>query len=239
MVFFRSGPDPELIVRDGDLVIPVEIRRNVRAVRLTLRVSQKGDRAVLTVPKAARPRRLQAFVEEHRDWLVETFRSVPEAAPFQDGASIPFRGTHILLRHSRQHRGRGTLTNGRLTIGGEPEFFARRVRDWLKAEAREAICDLVREKTKQSRLKAGRITIRDQATRWGSCAANGNLAFSWRLICADPLVLDYVVAHEVAHLRYMNHSRVFWDLTDRLAEDMASARKWLAQHGAALHRIGI
>jgi len=238
MVFFRSSPDPDLSVRDGDLVIPVTLRRNARAVRLTLRLDPRGDGAVLTAPLNARIRHLEAFLKEHRAWLIASVRAQPHPIPFEDGALLPFRGQDITLRHDPAHRGRGILADGVLTVGGAPDHFPRRVRDWLKQEARRTIADGVRVKSVQAGLRAGRITVRDQVTRWGSCAANGNLAFNWRLICADPYVLDYVVAHEVAHLRHMDHSAAFWALTATLAEDMAGGRAWLRRHGAGLHRIG-
>ncbi len=238
MGFLRSTEVTELSVREGDLHIPVAIRRNPKAVRLTLRLTPRGDGAVLTAPTRAKIRHLQAFLNDHRAWLIEAFRAVPAAIPFRDGGAVPYRGADMLLRHDPQHRGRGNLSADTLTVGGAPAHFPRRVRDWMKDEARAAITALVTEKTAIAGLKAGRITIRDQVTRWGSCASNGNLAFNWRLICADPHILDYVVAHEVAHLRHMNHSRAFWDLTDSLAEDMTGARRWLRQHGAGLHRIG-
>ena len=238
MVFFRPDPDPDLSVRDGDLVIPVTLRRNARAVRLTLRLNPRGDGAILTAPVSARIRHLETFLREHSAWLIATVRAQPHAIPFSDGGSVPFRGRDLTLRHDPRHRGRGSLEDGTLTVGGAADHFPRRVRDWLKEEARQAIAEGVREKTAAAGLKAGRITIRDQVTRWGSCAANGNLAFSWRLICAEPVVLDYVVAHEVAHLRHMDHSQAFWALTAQLAQDMAAGRAWLRRHGAGLHRIG-
>ena len=108
----------------------------------------------------------------------------------------------------------------------------------LKAEARQKIAAQVREKTAVAGLKAARITVRDQVTRWGSCAANGNLAFNWRLICAEPFVLDYVVAHEVAHLVHMDHSRRFWRIVDALCPEADAARSWLAKNGNDLMRYG-
>lgn len=239
MVFFRPSPDAELTVRSGDLCIPVTIRRNPKAVRLTLRLAPRGDGAILTAPRSTSFRHLQSFLDEHRDWLIQTYRSVPKAIPLIDGAEVSFQGRTITLRNDPNHRGKGRLVGGTLVLGGKEPHFPRRVRDWLKTEARAKISALVREKTERSDLKAGRITIRDQVTRWGSCAANGNLAFSWRLICADPKVLDYVVAHEVAHLRHMNHSHEFWALADSLSEDMTFARGWLRDRGTELHRIGM
>ena len=223
---------------DGEVTVPVTVRRDRRAVRLTLRLATRGDGAVLTAPHSIGPRRLQAFLDGHRDWLIAAARAVPPVRPFLDGASVPLQDREILLRHDPRHRGRGTVADGTLTVGGDAAFFPRRVRDWFKAEARGALSTLVRDKAASAELKPGRITVRDQTTRWGSCAANGNLSFSWRLICAPAPVLDYVAAHEVAHLAHMDHSPAFWRLAESLSADLPAARAWLRSHGAALHRIG-
>ena len=238
MGFLRTKADRDWVVRDGETAVSVTIRRDPRAVRLTLRLSPRGEGAVLTAPTAVSERALAAFLEAHRDWLIAAFRAAPAAQPFIDGARIPVQDGEVLLRHDPKHRGRGTVAGDTLTIGGGVDFFPRRVRDWLRSTARSEIGTRVRDKAASAQLRPGRITLRDQTTRWGSCAANGNLSFSWRLICAPTKVLDYVVAHEVAHLAHMNHSPAFWRLAESLSEDMPAARNWLRAHGAALHRIG-
>ena len=85
----------------------------------------------------------------------------------------------------------------------------------------------------------GRIAVRDTRSRWGSCSSKGTLSFSWRLVLAPPFVLDYLVAHEVAHLAHMNHSAAFWALARRLAPRMPEAELWLKVHGPVLHRYAL
>lgn len=234
----RLPPDQDLAVRDGDCFIPVEVRRNANARRMTLRLDAHNDRAVLTVPTRTAMRRMLAFLEEHRGWLVETYRAQPPRVPFEDGTQLPFRGRAVTIVHDPAHRGPCRLEEDVLLVGGDAPHLERRIRDFLKSEARADIVEQVRLLTKRTGLKAGRITIRDQVSRWGSCAANGNLSFNWRLVCARPEILNYVVAHEVAHLRHMNHSPAFWALTEKLSPGSRDARAWLRENGSALHRIG-
>lgn len=225
-------------MRDGDCFIPVEVRRNAKARRMTLRLDAHNDRAVLTVPTRTAMRRMRAFLDEHRDWLVETYRAQPPRIPFHHGQAIPLRDGSVTIFHDDSHRGKCRVEGDVLLVGGDSPHLERRIKDFLKGEARHDISDHVRTLTARTGLKAGRITVRDQVSRWGSCAANGNLAFNWRLICATPDILNYVVAHEVAHLRHMNHSPAFWALTEELCPGSRAARAWLREHGAALHRIG-
>jgi predicted metal-dependent hydrolase len=115
---------------------------------------------------------------------------------------------------------------------------ARRVADWLKRQARAAIAERVAETAARIDASYGRIAIRDTKSRWGSCAAGGNLNFSWRLVLTPAFVFDYVVAHEVAHLKEHNHGPGFWRLVDQLTPETERARAWLNSFGAGLHRLG-
>ncbi len=126
----------------------------------------------------------------------------------------------------------------RLCVSGSPSHASRRFTDWLKGEARKDLAARVRVHAQTLNCAPKRISIRDQSTRWGSCSTTGTLSFSWRLIFAPPFVLDYVAAHEVAHLREMNHGPRFWRLVRDAIPDMQRARSWLKMHGAELHRFG-
>jgi predicted metal-dependent hydrolase len=129
----------------------------------------------------------------------------------------------------------GAMLRGWLAAGVAPE---ERVRDWLKAQARQTLAEKAYGLAASTGRKVAAIRIRDTRTRWGSAATNGTLAFSWRLVLAPPEVLDYVVAHEVAHLTHMNHSAEFWALVARLCLHFEGPRQWLAANGAHLLRHG-
>ncbi len=125
-----------------------------------------------------------------------------------------------------------------ISVTGDRDHAPRRLSDWLRAEVRKDVGDSVSKHAKTLECAPKRIAIRDQATRWGSCSTSGTLSFSWRLIFAPPFVLDYVAAHEVAHLREMNHGPRFWRLVRDAVPYMQKARGWLRVHGAELHRFG-
>ncbi len=136
-----------------------------------------------------------------------------------------------------------TVTNDtralpRICVSGDERHAPRRLADWLRNEARADLAQRVEHHSAELGCAPKRISVRDQSTRWGSCSTSGTLCFSWRLIFAPSFVLDYVAAHEVAHLREMNHSQRFWRLVRQTTPDMQRARNWLKINGAELHRFG-
>ncbi len=128
--------------------------------------------------------------------------------------------------------------DGEILVSGRAEHLPRRVRDWIKKEAKQAIVPRAETYARRLGRNFARITVRDTKSRWGSCAVSGNLSFSWRLIMTPEWVLDYVIAHEVAHLAHMNHGPSFWRTVAGLDVDADRSRAWLNQESARLHRIG-
>lgn len=150
--------------------------------------------------------------------------------------TLLYQGRPLPLRHA-PGRGLPRLENGELVLHGDPAFLKRRARDWLVAEARRTIVPLAEGYAKRLNKKLRRVTLKDTTSRWGSCSADGVLMFSWRLVMAPQEVLDYVVAHEAAHLVEMNHSAAFWAVVAEIYPRHRAARAWLKQHGGALHKI--
>ncbi|HAA90872.1 MAG: hypothetical protein CMM48_06460 [Rhodospirillaceae bacterium] len=218
--------------------LPLVIRRSARARRISLKIDTKARQGILVLPVGISEIEGLDFAEQHREWLNRQLAELPIPIPFADGATIPFLGNETVIQHGGQCRGIVEVGEKSLTVFGRPEHLARRLTDWLKRQARTEISRLVAEKSAQLGRKAGRITIRDQKTRWGSCAVSGNLTFNWRLILAPKFVLDYVVAHEVAHLAEHNHSANFWAIVATLTEHSEPGRAWLRRHGSELHRYG-
>jgi predicted metal-dependent hydrolase len=130
------------------------------------------------------------------------------------------------------------IVDGEILVRGDPAHLARRVRDHLIALAGAEIASRARRLAAQIGRDVARVTLRDTRSRWGSCSARGNLSFSWRLIFAPEPVLDYVVAHEVAHLVEMNHGQRFWKLVADLVPDNAGPRAWLKRHRTRLLSYG-
>ncbi|MCB1479094.1 MAG: SprT family zinc-dependent metalloprotease [Tepidamorphaceae bacterium] len=225
----------------GDSV-PVLVRRSARASRYGLRIANGTGEVVLTVPASGDYDRAIDFLTRQEKWLASRLSRRGDFVPFEDGAQFPLRGeTHRIVATGRV-RGAVRRLEGEdgnvLEVPGLPEHLGRRLTDWLKEEARTDLSRCANGHAAKIGMKPGRITVRDTTSRWGSCSAKGGLSFSWRLVLAPPFVLDYVAAHEVAHLEHMNHSSRFWALTKRLFPETDRAEAWLKRHGRDLHRYG-
>ena len=224
---------------------PIEVRRHPAARRLTLRVSKTKRAVIVTVPAECRIEEAGKFLKSNLDWVRERLGRVPEPVPFADGAKIPLRGRMHCVCFSGAGRAKAVVevaepagTVPRLLVSGRLEHASRRLRDWLFEEARADLDTSVMLHAKTLGVKARSISLRDQTSRWGSCTAGGLLSFSWRLILAPAQVLDYVAAHEVAHLVEMNHGPRFWKHVARCMPRLEEAKRWLRSHGADLHRYG-
>jgi hypothetical protein len=218
--------------------ITVPIRRDRRARRITIHIDASIGGAKIVMPAYAAIADAKAAVREHEEWLLDRLSKLPPRILFDDGAVIPFRGVSHCIRHVPGVRGTVERANGEIRVFGRPEHIARRVTDWLKAEAQQVISPICLAKADRIDRRVRRVAIRGQRSRWGSCGANGHLSFNWRLILAPDSVLDYVVAHEVAHLLEMNHSPAFWRVVRRLTADMETSREWLNRKGQQLYRYG-
>jgi len=238
-----SGREERRLIDLAGRETPVILRRHDRARRISLRIDARRDAAVLTLPPRAAEREAIAFLMQHRDWVLAQLAALPPRVDFADGAVVPLLGRERTIRHDPTSRGRGGVylagpEESELVVAGEAAHLPRRVSDFMKREARAAIKPLARAKADALGVRTGRIILRDQRSRWGSCTASGDLNFSWRLIYCPMAILDYVVAHEVAHLRHMDHSAAFWTTVAEIAPDPKTSRAWLREHGARLHRIG-
>ena len=218
--------------------ITLALRRSNRARRIAIRVDPALGGAELVLPADASESSGRAFVAQRAAWLLARLDRIPAVIPFQAGESIPFRGSPHCIAHDPAARRGVHRADNRIVVSGRPEHLARRLRDWLRREALAAIAPLAGAKSAMLDRRHGRISIRDQKSRWGSCASNGNLSFNWRLILTPDDVLNYVVAHEVGHLAHANHSPAFWAEVDRLTAHARPGRRWLKRHGGALFRYG-
>ena len=216
----------------------IEWRRSPRARRVSLRIDPCGGAVVVTLPLRAARGAGVALLMNNADWVTDRLARLPDAVPFADGALVPIDGRPHRIRHMQGARGGAWVEADELRVSGAPEFLRRRVRDFLRVEARRRLTALVTTKAARIEATPRRVSVKDTRTRWGSCASDGSLAFSWRLVMAPGFVQDYVAAHEVAHLRHMNHGKRFWALVDRLTPHAAEAIAWLHTDGSRLLRTG-
>jgi predicted metal-dependent hydrolase len=241
---FRRPSEPQSLEIEFDRAIyPVRLRRHRQARRYTLRIDGAARDVVLTMPLRGSLKEARAFAQKHGGWIAARLKRLPAAAPFMPGAVVPVRGVAHRIAH--RHGARGTAWtevddtgDALLCVAGELPHLGRRVGAFLKREAQRDLAAASRRHAATLGVAIKRIAVRDQSSRWGSCSNSGALSYSWRLILAPPFVLDYLAAHEVAHLVELNHSPRFWRLVRQLTAEAERAKAWLDVHGADLHRYG-
>lgn len=229
-------------IRFDGMELPIRLKVHPRACRIVLRVDPQDASIDLVVPRGVRMSEAVEFARSKGDWIRRRIAALPPRVPFADGSTIPVLGQDRVIRHRglRCAAAAGVVWTepGELHVVGEDAHVARRIADWLKLHAREDFARRARLLAGETGRVVRRVVVRDTKSRWGSCAADGTLSFSWRLIHAPRFVTDYVVAHEVAHLTEMNHGRRFWAVVDRLVADSDRPRAWLRDHGGGLLRYG-
>ena len=244
LLYRRPAEPSRLLVKHGSQIYSIRLRRHRRARRYTLRIHPSDREAILTMPPRGTIVDAKDFAQRHGGWIAARLGRLPKAAPFHTGTVVPLRG----VAHRIVHRAglRGTVwTEVRdsgeriLCVAGAVEHIDRRVHDYLKRQARSELQKAAQSYAQMLGVRVKRLSIRDQSSRWGSCTSAGSLSFSWRLILAPPYVLDYLAAHEVAHLVEMNHSARFWRVVGRVCGHVERAKTWLDTHGNDLHRYGI
>ena len=217
----------------------VAIRVSQRARRVGLRVDPAGRKVELILPRGVPASTGLRFLAAKREWIATRLQALPRPVPFVDGAMVPVLGVPYRIRRELEPAGPPVrIVDGEIRVRGDPVHLGHRVRDHLVAAARAELTPRARRLAARIGREVARINVRDTKSRWGSCSGQGNLSFSWRLILAPEPVLDYVVAHEVAHLVEMNHGPRFWRLVESLAPGGAGARAWLKQHRARLLSYG-
>lgn len=217
----------------GEPPIEIALRKSARAKRLTLRIQAQTGGAVLTAPRYASHQQMLDFARRQESWLREKLANVDTPRRPEPGMLFPYRGEELRLAVGS---GRSVQKVGfEIQIPGKPEQFSSKLAAFLKVSARDMLSQSIARYAEILEVRPGRLTLRDTRSRWGSCSSQGDLMFSWRLIMAPSDVLDYVAAHEVAHLIEMNHSQAFWDQVARAFPGYASRRDWLRHEGSRLH----
>lgn len=235
---YQKAMNGARMIQLGGREVTLVVRRNARARRIGLRIAGHDDSVELVLPPRGKDEDGLAFLRSRADWVLERLGRLPPRTPFAEDSIIPLGGKPHKVRHVPGRRQPVTADGGEILVSGRPEHLARRLGDWLRAEAKRRIEPPAHAKAAVIGRQITRITIRDQKSRWGSCAPGGRLSFNWRLLLAPASVLDYVIAHEVAHIEVPNHSADFWRVVDRLTDDRAKSRAWLRRHGTLLHRYG-
>ncbi|MBI3676366.1 MAG: M48 family metallopeptidase [Proteobacteria bacterium] len=234
----RQLASRELLRIDGEFV-PVTLKHNPRARRLIVKVHPSTGEITVVAPSRRALGHALDFARGESDWIAKKLAHVPAPIPLALDQLILFRGEEHIIRKGES--GSAPVWTGlegarpAIFVGGRSEHAPRRILDFLKREARKALEERTFAHAAKLEVSPKRITVRDTASRWGSCSSTKLLSYSWRLILAPDFVLDYVVAHEVAHLREMNHGMRFWRLVRELVDDVKSPQAWLSRNGILLH----
>lgn len=230
----------------SELGADFEVRRHPAARRLTLRVSRTRRAVIVTLPMKCDQVEAGSFLSRNLEWIKERLGTIPDAVPFEHGSVIPLRGKPHQVVFTNERGDGGPVSHAapaggdcaRLLVGGQQQHAPRRLTDWLFDQAHRDLDKAVIFHAARLGVSARKIVVRDQSSRWGSCSTTGTLSFSWRLILAPPLILDYVAAHEVAHLAEMNHGPRFWALVRKTMPQLNEAKHWLQIYGMDLHKYG-
>lgn len=226
----------------GDRTLPLTARINRRAKRLIVKVDPVGGRVIVTAPsKRALPEALR-FAETRAPWIRARIDEGLPARPFEAGGVCPYRGVFHNIVNDGSPRAPVRIAAGDpplLLIGGDSAHLNRRLCDWLKQQAKRELEARVADYAGRLGKNPSRIQIRDTRSRWGSCTSDRALSFSWRLILAPPWILDYVAAHECAHLLHLDHSLKYWRVLASLDAPVDAARDWLERCGPALYAWGV
>jgi predicted metal-dependent hydrolase len=242
-LFFRPKPKlPASTIIDVDGVpVTVTVRVNARSKSYRLSLPHRGG-PVLTLPPGSRWAEAEAFLQRHGTWLAVRLQRKPAVDGWVDGGTVPLRGLPHRIVATGKLRGRVELNAAEgepaLLVPGAPPHLRRRLSDWLKGEAERDLAACTAIHAERLGVTVTAIKLREQKSRWGSCSSSGNINYNWRLILAPPFVLDYVTAHEVAHLVEMNHSPAFWATVKRTLPDMERGRAWLKAHGREVMALG-
>ena len=230
-------------LRIGGEPVAVTIKHNPRARRMIIKVHPSTGEVTVVVPSRRALDRALDFARAEQDWIAKRLASVPRTVELRPGANVLFRGEEHLVTAATGGPAPVWVeddASGRyIRVTGRAEHASRRLLDFFKREARETLAARTVEMAARIGTRPARISVRDTESRWGSCSTERAMSYSWRLILAPPFVLDYVVAHEVAHLRHMNHGPRFWKLVRDLSPRADEAQEWLGRNGPLLHRYAM
>lgn len=236
-ILSNSLSDPEVDI-EGETV-PVRIKRNARARRISMRADAIKREIRITMPTYAATSEAMQFVNKKRQWIAARLQSAPDIASVGPGGEIAFEGQpHLIVWNEKRPR-RIEQFEGELKLGGPEALVEQRIIRWMKDQARHIYASEIAHYCALAGEPVPRLSLGDPRSRWGSCSSRGTISLSWRLIMAPASVRRAVIAHEVAHMRHMDHSADFYAWLDELYEgDRKAADRWLKMHGTGLQRVG-
>lgn len=213
----------------------VKVKKSSTAKKLVLRIDEKNRCPVLSVPKYCSQKQALKFLQENEVWVVNMLARLPQKSDFTDGDEISFFGKKYIIVHNIKYKG-VYFDNEELKVCGDSVFLHRRVKDFLKKQAADRLAEMSVVTAKKIGVKISSVSIKDTKSRWGSCSTKGNINYNWRIVLAPKNVIDYLVCHEVCHLKHPNHSSAFWEEVKNVCPDYKEWRNWLKIKGKDLYK---
>ncbi len=217
----------------------ITIKNSARSKRISLRLNAKSGKFDLTIPKYTSLHEAYKFVQSQKNWIEKHLNDLPEAIKLQHGSIIPILGinkTLIIKENPTSARTKIDVTDNEIVMLTHLQDTEARLEKFFKKLGKEEFTKLAQQKANKIDKTITSITLRDPRSRWGSCSEDGKIMLSWRLIFAPYAAMDYVIAHEVAHLMHMDHSKAFWTQCRELSDDFLEGSHWMQEHGNSLLR---
>ena len=218
-----------------EIGMDIKVVRSSSLRKLTLRIDSKERIPVLSVPKFCSQRRAVKFVNENIDWILQSLAKLPEIKKFADGEIISLFGHNVTISHRQNEKGGVWIEGDLLCVSGEAEFLHRRVRDYIRRRAGDEFYTRSKKLAEKIGCKLNGVVIKDTKSRWGSCSSLNNINYSWRIALAPDFVIDYLMAHEVSHLKHQDHSEDFWKCVASLCPEWSRGNSWLRRNGKSLY----
>ncbi len=220
---------------EQEIDFPIKVIKSSKCKRLTLRIDIKKRIPVMTIPKFCSSKKAINFAISNQEWIEKSLNQLPQAKPFEDGDKFCFLGNIITIKHSPEQKAGVFIKNNILYVSGEAEFLSRRVKDFIKKQAQTHLLELSRTMAKKIDCEVKRVAIKDTKSRWGSCSSLNNINYNWRIVLAPIEVINYLVAHEVSHLKHKNHHTEFWQCVKNLCPQTDFGKEWLKENSNLLH----
>lgn len=218
-----------------ELGFDIKVKKSSTAKKMVLRIDEKNHCPVFSVPKYCSHRQALKFLKENKDWIVNMLARLPVSKDFADGEKIYVFGKEYKIFYDSDHK--GTCFDGDLLrVGGDKSFLHRRVKDFLKKSAVDRLAEMSLQKAKIIGVRVASVSVKDTKSRWGSCSTRGNINYNWRIVLAPIEVIEYLVCHEISHLKHPNHSTDFWNTVGLLCSSYKEIRRWLKIKGKELYK---
>jgi predicted metal-dependent hydrolase len=216
-------------------IVPINISSNKKAKRYILKADHVSRQIKLTTPTRYCDSQIEEFITAKQNWIWQQYKALNEKITFQNGLTIPILGKEYKITYLANGEKPIELVDNMLLVSGRESLLPTKIKHFLQQHIKSEIITLVNAKSKATGENYSKITLKEMKSRWGSCNSKRTLCFCWRIVFAPQEVLDYLVAHEVAHLTHMNHSPQFWQLVAQLNNDCMKNRNWLKKNGSQLY----